>query len=78
MSAKVKLVVNGVKHEKFVKIPKGEPENFMKDDEFISKFKGLTEPYLSNKRVDQLTEMMLKIDQANNVNSIFEFSQIDV
>ena len=34
--------------------------------------------YLSNKRVDQLTEMMLKIDQANNVNSIFEFSQIDV
>lgn len=78
MSAKVKLVVNGIKHEKFVKIPKGEPENFMKDDEFISKFKGLTEPYLSNKRVDQLTDMMLKIDQANNVNSIFEFSQIDV
>ena len=78
MSAKVKLVVKGVKHEKFVKIPKGEPENFMEDNEFILKFKGLTEPYLSNNRVDQLTDMMLKIDQANNVNSIFELSQIDV
>ena len=78
MSAKVKLIVNGIKHEKFVKIPKGEPENFMKDHEFISKFKGLTEPYLSNNRVDQLTDMMLKIDKANNVNSIFELSQIDV
>ena len=78
MSAKVKMVVKGKTYEKFVKIPKGEPENFMKDDEFISKFKGLTEPYLSNERVNQLTDLMLKIDQANNVNSIFEYSQIDL
>ena len=78
MSAKVKIVVKGEKYEKFVKIPKGEPENFMEDVEFISKFKGLTEPYLSKQRVDQLTDLMLKIDQANNVNSIFEYSQIDI
>ena len=78
MSAKVKVVVKGEKYEKFVKIPKGEPENFMEDVEFISKFKGLTEPYLSKQRVDQLTDLMLKIDQANNVNSIFEYSQIDI
>ncbi len=78
MSAKVKVVVKGEKYEKFVKIPKGEPENFMEDVEFISKFKGLTEPYLSKHRVDQLTDLMLKIDQANSVNSIFEYSQIDV
>ena len=78
MSAKVKMVVKGKTYEKFVKIPKGEPENFMKDEEFISKFRGLTEPYLSNERVNQLTDLMLKIDQANNVNSIFEYSQIDL
>ena len=78
MSAKVKVVVKGEKYEKFVKIPKGEPENFMEDVEFISKFKGLTEPYLSKQRVDQLTDLMLKIDKANNVNSIFEYSQIDI
>ena len=78
MSAKVKVMVKGEKYEKFVKIPKGEPENFMEDVEFISKFKGLTEPYLSKQRVDQLTDLMLKIDQANNVNSIFEYSQIDI
>ena len=50
----------------------------MKDEEFISKFKGLTEPYLSNERVNHLTDLMLKIDQANNVSSIFEYSQIDL
>ena len=77
MSAKVKVVVKGKKYEKFVKIPKGEPENFMEDSEFISKFRSLTEPYLSNERIDQLTGSMLKLDQSNNINSIFDFSQID-
>ena len=77
MSAKVKVVVKGKKYEKFVKIPKGEPENFMEDSEFISKFRSLTEPYLSNERIDHLTGSMLKLDQSNNINSIFEFSQID-
>ena len=77
MSAKVRVVVKGKKYEKFVKIPKGEPENFMEDSEFISKFRSLTEPYLSNERIDQLTGSMLKLDQSNNINSIFEFSQID-
>ena len=77
MSAKVKVVVKGKKYEKFVKIPKGEPENFMEDSEFISKFRSLTEPYLSNEKIDQLTSSMLKLDQSNNINSIFEFSQID-
>ena len=77
MSAKVKVVVKGKKYEKFVKIPKGEPENFMEDSEFILKFRSLTEPYLSNEKIDQLTGSMLKLDQSNNINSIFEFSQID-
>lgn len=77
MSAKVKVVVKGKKYEKFVKIPKGEPENFMEDSEFISKFRSLTEPYLSNERIDQLTGSMLKLDQSNNINSIFEFSHVD-
>ena len=78
MSAKVKVVVDGVKYEKFVKIPKGEPDNFMKDSEFISKFKGLTEPYLSSKRINQLTDLMLRMDSVNTVNSIFELSQVDL
>jgi 2-methylcitrate dehydratase PrpD len=78
MSAKVKVVVDGVKYEKFVKIPKGEPDNFMKDSEFISKFKGLTEPFLSSKRINQLTDLMLRMDSVNTVNSIFELSQVDL
>ena len=69
--------LNILDHKKFIKIPKGEPENFMDDSEFISKFRSLTEPYLSNMRIDELTNLMLKIDQSNNINSIFEYSQID-
>ena len=78
MSAKVKIVVDGVKHEKFIKIPKGEPENFMNDEEFKLKFTTLTEPYLSSKRIDQLTELMMRMDNVNTVNSIFELSQVDI
>ena len=50
----------------------------MKDSEFISKFKGLTEPYLSSKRINQLTDLMLRMDSVNTVNSIFELSQVDL
>jgi len=78
MSAKVKIIVNGEKHEKFIKIPKGEPENFMSDDEFISKFTSLTEPYLSSQRIEKLTDLMMRMDNVNTVNSIFELSQIDI
>ena len=78
MSAKVKIVVDGVQHEKFIKIPKGEPENFMSDNEFKSKFISLTEPYLSSKRIDQLTDLMMRMENVNTVNSIFELSQVDI
>lgn len=67
-----------MKHEKFIKIPKGEPENFMNDEEFKLKFTTLTEPYLSSKRIDQLTELMMRMDNVNTVNSIFELSQVDI
>ena len=50
----------------------------MSDDEFISKFTSLTEPYLSTQRIEKLTDLMMRMDNVNTVNSIFELSQIDI
>jgi len=74
MSANVKIKVNGKEHERFVKIPKGDPENFMTQDEFIEKFDGLVEPYLKTEKSDELKNFMLKLDNANSIDSLFELS----
>ena len=74
MSANVKIKVNGKDHERFIKIPKGDPENFMTQDEFIEKFDGLVEPYLTPKKSDELKNFMLKLDNANSIGSLFELS----
>ena len=74
MSANVKIKVSGKVYEKFVKIPKGDPENFMTDQEFEDKFDGLTNPYLSEGKSDELKKFMLRIDNANSIKSLFELS----
>ena len=74
MSANVKIKVSGKVYEKFIKIPKGDPENFMTDQEFEDKFDGLTNPYLSEGKLDELKNFMLRIDNANSIESIFELS----
>ena len=74
MSANVKIKVSGKVYEKFIKIPKGDPENFMPDQEFEEKFDGLTNPYLSEGKLNELKKFMLRIDNANSIKSLFELS----
>ncbi len=74
MSANVKIKVSGKVYEKFIKIPKGDPENFMTDQEFEDKFDGLTNPYVSEEKLDELKKFMLRIDNANSIESLFELS----
>ena len=74
MSANVKIKVSGKVYEKFVKIPKGDPENFLTDQEFEDKFDGLANPYLSEGKLDELKKFMLRIDNANSIKSLFELS----
>lgn len=56
--------------EKMVVIPKGEPENFLTAKELRAKFDGLTEPYLSTERRDQLADALLEFDQVDDVHSV--------
>ena len=46
----------------------------MTKDEFIEKFDGLTKPYLTEEKLDEIKSFMLKLDGANNINSLFELS----
>jgi 2-methylcitrate dehydratase PrpD len=61
--------------EKLVVVPKGEPGNFLADDEFRSKFDGLCVPYLGEERANRLADSLLALEQANSVNAVLALSQ---
>jgi len=70
MSSAVRITTDAGTFETFVEDPKGEPANFMTDDEFRSKFDGLAAPYLSEAGAERFTQAILSLEQANSVRSI--------
>ncbi len=66
--AKVKLR-SGKTLEKMVVVPKGEPDNFMTEEELRAKFYGLTGPYLSQQRRDKLASALLRFDEVHDVHA---------
>ncbi len=71
--AKIKLR-SGKILEKMVVVPKGEPENFMTAEELRAKFDGLTGPYLSDKRRDELADKLLKFHQVDDVHAVLRLT----
>ncbi|NIQ94983.1 MAG: MmgE/PrpD family protein, partial [Desulfuromonadales bacterium] len=51
--------------ETFVTVPKGEPANFLTDEEFRGKFDGLCQPYLDGDGIERLADAVLSLEQAN-------------
>jgi len=56
-------------------VPKGEPDNFLDDDEFRAKFDGLCEPYLGGEGAARLADSLLALEQANSVSAVMALSQ---
>ena len=71
MSGSVRIKTSRGTFETFVRIPKGEPENFLSDEEMRDKFDALVAPYLSEDQTDNLAESLLNIEQQNNVTTLF-------
>ena len=69
MSASVSIDINGEKYERFVKVPKGEPTNFMSEGEFIDKFKGLCEPFMTKTELDALVDTILTLETFNDATT---------
>ncbi|RMF03558.1 MAG: MmgE/PrpD family protein, partial [Alphaproteobacteria bacterium] len=61
--------------ESFVRVPRGEPGNFLEDREFREKFDGLCAPYLDAERVDQLADTLLSLEKCNSISAVMALSQ---
>jgi hypothetical protein len=60
-----------------VTVPKGEPDNFLDDDEFRVKFGGLCEPYLGAERAGRLANALLSLEQANSMQAVMALAQVE-
>jgi 2-methylcitrate dehydratase PrpD len=75
MSGAVRIKTASGSCETFVTVPKGEPSNFLSDDEFRAKFDGLCEPYLGPEKAQRLADSLLALEQANSIQAVMALSQ---
>ncbi len=74
MAAAVRVRTRDGEYRTFVEVPKGEPDNFMSQAEFKSKFDGLCAPYLDDSRRTRLADALLALEDANSVTAICSLS----
>lgn len=77
MSASVLMKTTRGTHETYVRVPKGEPKNFLSAAELRAKFDGLTAPYLSQRRRDDLVDALLTLEQARDIGSVLRLTRPD-
>ena len=70
MSGRARVTTAHGTFERYVRAPKGEPENFLTREELKAKFDGLAAPYMGANRRDALAEALLAIDEADDVAEI--------
>jgi 2-methylcitrate dehydratase PrpD len=75
MSGLVRVHTGRGVFEQFVRVPKGEPENFLTDEELREKFDSLVAPYLSDNTAAALAEGLLNIERQSNVGELFALSR---
>lgn len=68
---------SGETFERFVEIPKGEPDNFMNLSEFRAKFDGLCGPYLNEVGTEKFAGALLSLEEANSLRSVLALSHGD-
>ena len=74
MSASVRIATKHGTFETYVRVPKGEPANFLSLAELRAKFDGLTAPYLSASRRDRLADALLALDEARDVGALLRLA----
>jgi 2-methylcitrate dehydratase PrpD len=61
--------------ETYMRVPKGEPANFLSAAELRAKFDGLTGPYLSARRRDELAGALLALEQMKDVGAVLRLTR---
>jgi 2-methylcitrate dehydratase PrpD len=70
MSGKLTIEARGQIFEQKVVVPKGEPSNFLTENELKAKFRGLTEAILGEERAAKLAYAVLGIDKSNDISGL--------
>ena len=78
MSGSVRIKTARGVFETYVRVPKGEPGNFLTAAELRAKFDGLTGPYLSARRRDELAGALLALDQAKDIGALLRLTRPDL
>ena len=70
MSGKLTIEARGQIFELKVVVPKGEPSNFLTENELKAKFRGLTDAILGEERAAKLADAVLAIDRSNDISGL--------
>ena len=77
LSASVRIKTARGAFETYVRVPKGEPANFLSAVELRAKFDGLAAPYLSQRRRDELAGAVLALEQAQDIGAVLRLTRPD-
>ena len=75
MSGSVSVRTRRGAFETRVRVPKGEPANFLTLDELRAKFDGLAGPYLPARRLDELAAAIGALEQASDIGSVLRLTR---
>ena len=74
MSGKLTIEARGQRFEQKVVVPKGEPTNFLSEQELRAKFAGLTDSVLGADRAANLASAVLAIDTTADISSLMRLA----
>lgn len=77
MSASVEIATARGVFETYVRVPKGEPANFLSAAELRAKFDGLVGPYLARERANAFADGLLGLENARDVGAILRLSRTE-
>ena len=67
---------DGKRHTHRVDVPKGDPGNALTKDEVNGKFRKLTQNVLSRKRIEELLEIINKLEQVDNIPQLTKLLRV--
>ncbi len=70
MSGRLTIEARGQVFTQKVVVPKGEPSNFLTENELKAKFRGLTDAVLGEDRAGRLADSVLGIDTTNDISGL--------
>ncbi len=70
MSGRLTIEARGQVFTQKVVVPKGEPSNFLTENELKAKFRGLTDAVLGEERAARLADAVLGIDRSNDISGL--------